>query len=156
MVGFTGKDFQEKIRHSWGLSPGEARKTYSRLRPEFLYLLEKSADILERERIFVESNTHYPDRYRGNWARSVWNKLASRDICISVTSDAYDIGRAGGAGDAMPFIEENNLSEKVWLPKRRQWGVAMEGGFRKKPLSNPETYFLASNLPAQFENIKNV
>lgn len=83
-----------------------------------IILLEKSADVLEKEKIFIELNTHYPDRYRSNWARSTWQKLASRDVCISVASDAHDIRRVGDTGDALRFIEENNLSEKVWLPKK--------------------------------------
>ena len=86
--------------------------------PQIL-LMEKSADIVEKEGIFIELNTHYPDRYRGNWARSVWKKLVSRDICISVASDAHNIRRVGDTGDAVRFIQENNLSEKVWLPKKR-------------------------------------
>jgi len=89
--------------------------------PQIL-LLENSADILERERIFIELNTHYPDRYRGNWARSVWNKIVTRDISVSVASDAHNIRRVGDTGDALRFIQENNLSQKVWLPKKRQRG----------------------------------
>ena len=87
--------------------------------PQIL-LLEKSIDILEKEGIFIELNTHYSDRYKGNWARTVWNKLASKDICISVASDAHDIRRVGDTGDAVRFIKENGLSEKVWLDKKRQ------------------------------------
>lgn len=89
--------------------------------PQIL-LLEKSIDILEKEGIFIELNTHYSDRYRGNWARTVWNKLASKDIHISVASDAHDVRRVGDIGDAIRFIGENNLSEKVWLPKKHQRG----------------------------------
>ncbi len=89
--------------------------------PQIL-LLEKSIDILEKEGIFIELNTHYSDRYRGNWARTVWNKLASKDIRISVASDAHDVRRVGDIGDAIRFIGENDLSEKVWLPKKHQRG----------------------------------
>jgi len=89
--------------------------------PQIL-LLERSAGILEKEGVFIELNTHYPDRYRGNWARSVWKKLVSRDICISVASDAHNIRRVGDTGDAVRFIQENNLSQKMWLPKKHQLG----------------------------------
>ncbi len=82
-------------------------------------LLEKSADILGKEGIFIELNTHYPDRYRSNWARSIWHKLAPRNIRLSVGSDAHDVRRVGDAGDAIRFIEENGLSEKLWLPAKR-------------------------------------
>jgi histidinol phosphatase-like PHP family hydrolase len=83
-------------------------------------LLEKSGEVLEKERIFIELNTHYPDRYRSNWARSIWHKLASRDIGISVGSDAHDIKRVGDASDAIRFMEENGLSQKLWLPSKHQ------------------------------------
>ncbi|MBM3118580.1 MAG: PHP domain-containing protein [Chloroflexi bacterium] len=82
--------------------------------------LEKSADILEKEKIFIELNTHYPDRYRSNWARSIWHKLASRDIRLSVGSDAHDTKRIGDTGDAIRFMEENGLSQKLWLPSKQQ------------------------------------
>lgn len=83
-----------------------------------MILLEDSVDILEKEGIFIELNTHYSDRYRGNWAKTVWNKLSSRDICITVASDAHNIRRIGDTSDAIRFIEENNLSGKLW--KKRQ------------------------------------
>jgi hypothetical protein len=35
-----------------------------------------------------------------------------------VASDAHDIRRVGDTGDALRFIEENNLPEKVWLPRK--------------------------------------
>ena len=89
--------------------------------PQIL-LLEKSVDIVEKEGIFIELNTHYPDRYKGNWARSVWDQLLPRDICVSVASDAHNIRRVGDTGDAMRFIKENNLSQKVWLAKKDRRG----------------------------------
>jgi histidinol phosphatase-like PHP family hydrolase len=85
-----------------------------------IILLEKSGEVLEKDRIFIELNTHYPDRYRSNWAKSIWQKLASRNIRLSVGSDAHDIKRVGDASDAIRFIEENNLSQKLWLPRRLQ------------------------------------
>ena len=80
--------------------------------PQIIFL-EKSADTLEKEAIFVELNTHYPDRYRSKWASLVWKKLASRDIRISVASDAHDVKRVGDTSDAISFIEENGLTEKL-------------------------------------------
>ena len=80
-----------------------------------IILLENSGEVLEKERIFIELNTHYPDRYRSNWAKSIWQKLVSRDIRISVGSDAHDIKRVGNVSDAIKFIEENGLSQKLWL-----------------------------------------
>ena len=85
-----------------------------------IILLEKSADIVEKERIFIELNTHYPDRYRSNWAKTIWQKLAPRYICLSVGSDAHDIKRVGDAGDAIRFIERNGLSQKLRLPSNNQ------------------------------------
>jgi histidinol phosphatase-like PHP family hydrolase len=82
--------------------------------------LENSADVVEKENIFIELNTHYPDRYRTNWAKSVWKKLASRDIRLSIGSDAHDIKRVGDAGDAIKFINEHNLSKKIWLPGKHR------------------------------------
>lgn len=83
-------------------------------------LLENSGEVVEKERIFIELNTHYPDRYRSNWAKSIWQKLASRDIHLSVGSDAHDIKRVGDAGDAIRFIEGNGLSRKLRLPVEHQ------------------------------------
>ena len=82
-----------------------------------IFFLENSTHILEKEGVFIELNTHYPDRYRGTWAKTVWEKLASTNICISIASDAHDIRRVGDTSDAINFIQENNLSEKVCLPK---------------------------------------
>ena len=82
--------------------------------PQIIFL-KNSSHILEKEGIFIELNTHYPDRYRSKWARTVWKQLASKDIHISVASDAHDIRRVGDTGDAISFIEENNLSGKIWL-----------------------------------------
>jgi histidinol phosphatase-like PHP family hydrolase len=68
---------------------------------------------LEKEGIFIELNTHYPDRYRSKWASLVWKKLVSKSINISVASDAHDDRRVGSTMDAIDFIEENNLEDKL-------------------------------------------
>jgi histidinol phosphatase-like PHP family hydrolase len=81
-----------------------------------IILLENSGEIVEKERIFIELNTHYPDRYRSNWAKSIWHKLASRDIRLSVGSDAHDMKRVGDASDAIRFIQENGMPQKLRLP----------------------------------------
>jgi histidinol phosphatase-like PHP family hydrolase len=80
--------------------------------PQIIFL-ENTADILEKEGIFIELNTHYPDRYRSKWASLVWKKLVSKSINISVASDAHDDRRVGSTMDAIDFIEENNLEDKL-------------------------------------------
>lgn len=81
-----------------------------------IIFLENSFLRLEKEKIFIELNTHYPDRYRSNWARSTWQKLAATDIRISVASDAHDTNRVGDTADALKFIKETNLPLTFWLP----------------------------------------
>ncbi|HIE17982.1 MAG TPA: PHP domain-containing protein [Dehalococcoidia bacterium] len=81
-----------------------------------IILLENSFFRLKKEGIFIELNTHYPDRYRSNWARSTWQKLAAREIRISVASDAHDINRVGDTADAVEFVRETNLPLTFWLP----------------------------------------
>lgn len=80
--------------------------------PQIIFL-ENTADILEKEGIFIELNTHYPDRYHSKWASLVWKKLVSRSIKISVASDAHDVKRVGSTMDAIDFIEKNNLGDKL-------------------------------------------
>ena len=84
--------------------------------PQIIFL-EKTASIIEKNDIFIELNTHYPDRYRSKWAGIVWNKLAAKEIMISIASDAHDVKRVGDTSDAVNYVTENNLSDKLWLPK---------------------------------------
>lgn len=82
-----------------------------------IILLENSIDILEHEQIFIELNTHYTGRYESKWSNAVWQKLAAKDICITVASDAHDLRRVGDTGDAISFLKKHNLSDKLGLPK---------------------------------------
>lgn len=84
--------------------------------PQIIFL-EKTAGIIEKNDIFIELNTHYPDRYRSKWASIIWNKLAAKEIMISIASDAHDVNRVGDTTDAANYVTENNLSDKLWLPK---------------------------------------
>ncbi|MBM3166390.1 MAG: PHP domain-containing protein [Chloroflexi bacterium] len=80
--------------------------------PQIIFL-ENTARILEKEGIFIELNTHYPDRYHSKWASLVWKKLVPTNIRISVASDAHDVKRVGSTMDAIDFIEKNNLRDKL-------------------------------------------
>jgi len=62
--------------------------------PQIIFL-EKTADIIEKHNIFIELNTHYPDRYRGKWASIVWKKLVKTEIMISIASDPHNVGEMG-------------------------------------------------------------
>jgi histidinol phosphatase-like PHP family hydrolase len=94
-----------------------------------IILLENSIDILEKEGIFIELNTHYTGRYESKWSNAVWQKLASRNIHITLASDAHDTRRVGDTGNAISFIEKHKLSEKLRLPQKPREG---------QPLSNAQ------------------
>jgi histidinol phosphatase-like PHP family hydrolase len=85
--------------------------------PQIIFL-EKTARIVEQNNIFIELNTHYPDRYNGKWASIVWNKLAAKDIKISIASDAHSLKRVGDTTHAVNYVRENNLADRLWLPKQ--------------------------------------
>ena len=82
-----------------------------------IILLENSIDILEQKEVFIELNTHYTGRYESKWSNSVWQKLAAKDIYITVASDAHDLKRVGDISSAIAFLEHNNLTGNLGLPK---------------------------------------
>ncbi len=81
--------------------------TYSddRVHP-WIILLESSTDILEQEGIFIKPNTHYTGRYEKKWSNPLWQKLATKDICITLASDAHDPKRAVDISNAIDLLDQ--------------------------------------------------
>lgn len=85
--------------------------------PRIFSLEDPGLDIIEKNGIAVEINTHYIDNYRNEAAKDVIERMRSKDIRFWVASDAHDADRVGDTEDALNFLKENGLIGSLSWPK---------------------------------------
>lgn len=85
--------------------------------PRIFSLEDSQLNIIEENRIAIEINTHYIDNYRSEAAKDVMKRMRSKEIYFWVASDAHDASRVGDTGDALNFLKENGLIDRLSWPK---------------------------------------